>query len=999
MPTQQISANATATAAAKASVKSPAVAAAAASGSVAVGLTGSTLLSAPTGGPTARRKSKEELVGVCGGGDTAAAAAAFSNGNSAAGDSSSGTQASGAMTILNNVHASAVAGTDLSSSIAAAKNSVKTQADAVGKFPARSSASINSDSAATVAGAPVKAKKKFIVVKKSEGSSEPPHQQQQPQQQQQQQQQHAGDLGARNSKPKAVDAPKKSVKQALTKSTHSVVAITAKPITSSKPSIVEIKVNSAAPENNRQKLTPPEDKPKGSSPVSKPKSTTSDNKLKSTTPESKVKSTIPETKSKSTTPETKSKSTTPETKSKSATPETKPKSTTPETKSAVRPTTDKPPPKTTTPAVVAEATVKHSVASKPESTKPKTTGTLKAVAPTVSTERPLSSAKSIAPTVSAERPASRTKPSDPRVVSITNGSKSTKPESRPKTADSKSTSREPKPKDKSTSSKTGSTSSSTFESTPASVSPRLSPTDSKSGTISSPPVLLDLPPKLTAATEPTKKKPGKRDQSPVQSNTAKVLSPIPKRTSLNSIPLLTHHHQRSVSDMPVKPVSVGSLARQGSSSPKRSNTTMSTHSTASLTVPKAPSQRPLSAGSLRRSHNQHSPTPSTTTSDRPLSAGTRKPTHKKASLSASTPLHHHPLPQHHVSVLTRTTLRDKKKSVELSRKPSEPISRPSMESSIPRSAVANSASSIASANNVPLTAALLAREKTDAYRQQIAPAQQHRGFFDRVKKKLKITDSQNSNNNNNNNNNNQPYPDESADDAVLQIKTTMRKQRKKSFNEDKPWKHHVDAVKLTENERKRYEGLWATNRGIHVPFLYPDEEDDPDSDSESDEEDSESDESDLEESDHEDPGEPLQSKSVENTPQAGTKQQQQQQHVHHTAVHEDDRTQSIHGIVVRSLWRRSRLSDDTLRQIWDLVDRRGDGCLDREGFLVGMWLVDQCLYGRKLPLKIDDTIWHSVGRLNVRVKIRKTKKDRKAERRTLRKREKEERRLKKKTKK
>ena len=322
-----------------------------------------------------------------------------------------------------------------------------------------------------------------------------------------------------------------------------------------------------------------------------------------------------------------------------------------------------------------------------------------------------------------------------------------------------------------------------------------------------------------------------------------------------------------------------------------------------------------------------------------------------------------------------------------------------MESSIPRSAVANSASSIASANNVPLTAALLAREKTDAYRQQIAPAQQHRGFFDRVKKKLKITDSQNSNNNNNNNNNSQPYPDESADDAVLQIKTTMRKQRKKSFNEDKPWKHHVDAVKLTENERKRYEGLWATNRGIHVPFLYPDEEDDPDSDSESDEEDSESDESDLEESDHEDAGEPLQSKSVENTPQAGTKQQQQQQHVHHTAVHEDDRTQSIHGIVVRSLWRRSRLSDDTLRQIWDLVDRRGDGCLDREGFLVGMWLVDQCLYGRKLPLKIDDTIWHSVGRLNVRVKIRKTKKDRKAERRTLRKREKEERRLKKKTKK
>ncbi|KAF5094432.1 hypothetical protein D0Z00_003547 [Geotrichum galactomycetum] len=304
----------------------------------------------------------------------------------------------------------------------------------------------------------------------------------------------------------------------------------------------------------------------------------------------------------------------------------------------------------------------------------------------------------------------------------------------------------------------------------------------------------------------------------------------------------------------------------------------------------------------------------------------------------------------------------------------------------------SSTSSIPSINNVPLTAALLAREKTDAYRQQITPAHQHRGFFDRVKKKFKITDSQS-------NNNNQPYTDESADETVLQIKTTMRKQRKKSFNEDKPWKHHVDAVKLTENERKRYEGLWATNRGIHVPFLWPDEEDEPDSESESDEEDSDFDESDFEESDHEDAGDPPQTKLVEVTLCAGAKQQQQQQQLQPPTAHEDERTQSIHGIVVRSLWQRSRLSDDTLRRIWDLVDRRGDGCLDREGFLVGMWLVDQCLYGRKLPLKVDDTIWHSVGRLNVRVKIRKTKKDRKAEKRTLRKREKEERRLKKKTKK
>lgn len=77
----------------------------------------------------------------------------------------------------------------------------------------------------------------------------------------------------------------------------------------------------------------------------------------------------------------------------------------------------------------------------------------------------------------------------------------------------------------------------------------------------------------------------------------------------------------------------------------------------------------------------------------------------------------------------------------------------------------------------------------------------------------------------------------------------------------------------------------------------------------------------------------------------------------------------IHGYVVRDLWRRSRVPDDTLSRIWDLVDRNHNGTLDRESFLVGMWLVDQCLYGRKLPHKIDDAIWKSVSRLGVTVEI------------------------------
>lgn len=87
-------------------------------------------------------------------------------------------------------------------------------------------------------------------------------------------------------------------------------------------------------------------------------------------------------------------------------------------------------------------------------------------------------------------------------------------------------------------------------------------------------------------------------------------------------------------------------------------------------------------------------------------------------------------------------------------------------------------------------------------------------------------------------------------------------------------------------------------------------------------------------------------------------------------LHHDPRD-DIHGYVVRELWRRSRISDDTLAQIWDLVDQNHDGTLNRESFLVGIWLVDQCLYGRKLPYKIDDAIWKSVSRLGVTVEIRK----------------------------
>lgn len=921
MPTQQKSSNAAATAAAKASVKGPAgaaAAAAAASGSIPVASTGST--SSVTVANTGKRKPKEETVGIKGGGDTAAAAAAaFSNGNCAV-DLSNGNLTSSAATV-SSLHTNMVTGISNFSSIAAAKNSVKTQPEALGKSIDRSASTVSNDSA--IATVSAKQKKK-IVVKKSEGSPELP-------------QQHTGESGVHTGKSNLGEIPKKLTKHASIKSTHSVTTIVAKSTSGSNVMTPESKPKSKIPDNI------------------KPKFNTSDN-----------------IKSKINTPDTiKSKVTTPDNiKTKSSISDSiKVKPSAPEIKHKPKPASEKPLLKTKTPTFVNnEQKAKLNSVLKTESPKPKSITEQKTTT-TKSTERSVSSAKS----------------SGSRSVSAANELKSITPDLRPKKTESKSVLPESKINSTSTSSKSDPALSMKPNSKPTSTSPRPSLGQSHTGVSSSSQISLELPPKLPVAHESTKKQLVKRQQSPIRSDPTKVLSPIPKRTSLNDIPLLVHHHQRSASDMPIKLAGAGTSVRNNSNSPKRSNTASSTHSTTSLTLPKVPSQRPLSAGSLRHAQNQHNPTPPTVASDRPLSTGTRKFTHKKASLSVTTP----PPPQqqpnqapHNVLMFARTSLRDKKKPFELIHKSAEPAPRTSFDFTTPRPATVSSGTSITTANNVPLTAALIAREKSDTYRQQI-PSQQHRGFFDRVKKKFKITDSQN--------NNTPSYIDESADEAVMQIKTTMRKQRKKSFNEDKPWKHHVDAVKLTENERKRYEGLWATNRGIHVPFLWPEDEDDADSDSDSDED------SDYNDSDHDEVVEPLQEKPAEIAFYNAAQQPNQQ--IQPSTVHEDDRTQSIHGIVVRSLWQRSRLSDDTLRQIWDLVDRCGDGCLDREGFLVGMWLVDQCLYGRKLPQKIDDTIWNSVGRLNVRVKIRKTKKERKAEKRTLRKREKEERRLMKKTKK
>jgi len=139
-----------------------------------------------------------------------------------------------------------------------------------------------------------------------------------------------------------------------------------------------------------------------------------------------------------------------------------------------------------------------------------------------------------------------------------------------------------------------------------------------------------------------------------------------------------------------------------------------------------------------------------------------------------------------------------------------------------------------------------------------------------------------------------------------------KKYRRKHFYQRKhPHKHHEGDRKrwrdaITIRERKRYEGVWAANRGIF-----------------------------LSEYNNKNVEEPLRS-SI------------------------DSMNNHVSNIIVRDIWSRSRLSAQVLEEVWDLVDRSGEGRLDRDEFVVGMWLIDQRLKGRKLPVKVSSSLWNSV---------------------------------------
>ncbi|KAL8658138.1 MAG: hypothetical protein Q9226_001221 [Calogaya cf. arnoldii] len=136
----------------------------------------------------------------------------------------------------------------------------------------------------------------------------------------------------------------------------------------------------------------------------------------------------------------------------------------------------------------------------------------------------------------------------------------------------------------------------------------------------------------------------------------------------------------------------------------------------------------------------------------------------------------------------------------------------------------------------------------------------------------------------------------------------LGKHKGKHFINKHPNKHHEGDRKrwrdqITELERKRYEGVWAANRGLLTSTYRP------------------------------------LSSSASSPP--------------------IDLANSVLNIVVRDIWSRSNLPSDVLEETWELVSSNGTGLLSKDEFVVGMWLLDQRLKGRKLPVKVSDSVWFS----------------------------------------
>lgn len=215
----------------------------------------------------------------------------------------------------------------------------------------------------------------------------------------------------------------------------------------------------------------------------------------------------------------------------------------------------------------------------------------------------------------------------------------------------------------------------------------------------------------------------------------------------------------------------------------------------------------------------------------------------------------------------------------------------------------------------------------------------------------------------------------------VKLKTTMRetnnKKKKKFFNENKPWKNHTELNYVTKEERKRYEEVWTSNKGLYTKKVVTKLEG-IDYEQQQQQQQQQQEQNDRRQSDditdnsstlnEMDPSMKAAKLSSKNN---GHELSRPEDFVGFHNLDSADTNHLILGVVVQRIWARSRLPLETLGQIWDLVDYRKDGSLNKPEFIVGMWLVDQCLYGRKLPKKVDNEVWSSLENIGLNVVLKK----------------------------
>lgn len=186
------------------------------------------------------------------------------------------------------------------------------------------------------------------------------------------------------------------------------------------------------------------------------------------------------------------------------------------------------------------------------------------------------------------------------------------------------------------------------------------------------------------------------------------------------------------------------------------------------------------------------------------------------------------------------------------------------------------------------------------------------------------------------------------------MRKTLRDHRPKSDDEDARRPHHKKGLinskkhthhegsrrrwreEITERERKRYEAVWASNRGL---FLVP---------------------------------APVSTAQTYSDPELNLRTQP---HTHRVggggapAVRDrshEELSEHVASVVVRDIWSRSRLPEPELAEVWDLVYGLGQeggprvrAALSKSEFVVGTWLIDQRLRGRKIPPRVGDSVWSS----------------------------------------